>query len=498
MARVIVLYDSHDKAYAESFSRAAQLREPSFTFDARDNVGAFALDTEALARYDALIALLSPDALNSPALLRVLAHYTGGPLIAAIIRPVVFPDSLNAAHIIQGEHLTAAQLAAEVLSALTQPAPQAEEEEEEQEEIEEESTGGTAVSEWDMEEERSRGWLPPGDVADVPPPPAPAPVPEPPMAQPPKPAPPPPAPGAPPPPDVVGAQTSVPPSVAGGTPASAETLQFSAYHPNEAPVEAWQTLLVYAHLAEHLSQVQADAGTFTELGSSPTMAQGQSLRKIAPNVEITIEPHVEGVTFSPAQDSFIWRGEWHRSLFRYSGAKMLAGTVQKGWIDIYADRISPICTIEVSFSFHSGIPAASVSVPGGMAVTSNAFDTVFISYSHRDREAMQQAVETYQKMSITIYNDDRLAAGDNYERELARMIQAANVFHLLWSDASARSAEVRKEWQLALTSQKSERFIRPWYWQRPLIAPPQEFQERRISFRYEHLRRKLLHPSTWF
>lgn len=262
-------------------------------------------------------------------------------------------------------------------------------------------------------------------------------------------------------------------------------------------METWQTLLVYSHLAEQLSQVQRDAGTFTELGSAPTVTQGQALRKIPRNIEITVEPRMEGVTFSPAQDSFIWRGEWHRSLFRYSGAGALAGTAQRGWIDIYADRISPIGTIEVVFSFHQGVPTASLSVPHGMAVTSSIFDTVFLSYSHRDREPMRQARETYQKLGITTYHDDQLAAGDNYERRLAELIRAAHVFHLLWSDASARSNEVRKEWMLALESQKGEKFIRPWYWQQPLAPPPPELQARRISFRYEHLRRRLLNPSTW-
>lgn len=350
-----------------------------------------------------------------------------------------------------------------------------------------------------LEDERA---LPP-DAAPVPYPEQPSAQPPsaPPPSAPPPSAPPPPAPGAAPQPsphlDQVGGAASDRQRGADTRHRPVETLQFSAYHPNEAPVEAWQTLLVYAHLPAHLRQVQADAGTFTELGSAPTVAQGQALRKIPRNVEITIEPHVEGVTFSPAQDSFIWRGEWHRSLFRYSGAKELAGTTRKGWIDIYAERVSPICTIEVVFSFHSGVPSTSLSVLRGVAVTSNTFDTVFISYSHRDREPMQQALETYRKMNIAVYNDNQLEAGDNYEQRLSGMIRSANVFHLLWSDASAQSAEVRKEWALALECQKGEKFIRPWYWQQPIVPPPPELRARKISFRYEHLRRKLLRPSTW-
>lgn len=471
MARVLVLYASQDKQYADAFIRAARMREPTNEFDGRDNVGAFTLEADALAQYDALFGLLSPDALNSPAILRVLRAHSDGEketLRLAILRPVTLPDFLDAADAINAEYLTPEQLAQALLAF-----PGAEKLPREQEESSQTTRSGLPYPDG----QPSVPSAPPPPAAEQPPS---VPYPEQPAAQPA----PQPAPGAPPPHDARRRQRR-------------ETLQFSAYHPSESPVETWQTLLVYSHLAEQLSQIQADAGTFTELGSAPTVAQGQSQRKIPRNVEITVEPHMEGVIFSPAQESFLWRGEWHRSLFRYSGASALAGTQRRGWIDIYADRISPICTIEVTFSFHAGVLTASLSAPHGMNVTSNVFDTVFISYSHRDREPMRQARETYEKLGITAYHDDQLAAGENYERRLAEMIRAANVFHLLWSDASARSDEVRKEWLLALESQKGEQFIRPWYWQQPLVPPPEELQARKISFRYEHLRRKLLSPSTW-
>jgi hypothetical protein len=78
------------------------------------------------------------------------------------------------------------------------------------------------------------------------------------------------------------------------------------------------------------------------------------------------------------------------------------------------------------------------------------------------------------------------------------MIEAANVFHLLWSPHSARSLECRKEWLAALRREPSERFIKPWYWKQPLDPPPSELVEQRISFKYEPLRRSLWRPATWF
>jgi hypothetical protein len=122
----------------------------------------------------------------------------------------------------------------------------------------------------------------------------------------------------------------------------ASTLQFSAYHPNTVMVGVWQTLIVYTYLAEALAQIQADAATFTELGSAPTVARGQASRQVEKGVELIIEPHMEGVTFSPERETFVWRGGWRRTLFRFSGAADLAGREQRGWVDIYAGPMVPV------------------------------------------------------------------------------------------------------------------------------------------------------------
>jgi hypothetical protein len=279
---------------------------------------------------------------------------------------------------------------------------------------------------------------------------------------------------------------------------SARTLRFSAFHPNEFATGEWGTLLVYAYVNEAVAQIQADAATFAELGSSPVEAQTQSTRRVRQGVELTIEPHVDGVAFSPASDTFIWREDWHRSLFRLMADANLAGATQKGWIDIYAGRMSPIASIDVTFSFHHAIAKASLSASGGMMVTANTFDTVFVSYSHRDEEAMRQARRVYDQLGITVLVDELLQAGDNFDERLLEMIAAANVFHLLWSRHSAASDDVRNEWTTALASGKGDRFIRPWYWKKPLVRPPSEMAVRRISFKYERLKRRMLKPSTWF
>ena len=258
-------------------------------------------------------------------------------------------------------------------------------------------------------------------------------------------------------------------------------------------------MLVYTYLSDALAQIQADAATFTELGSAPTVAKGQASRQVEQGVELTVEPHLEGVTFSPERESFIWRGDWHRSLFRFSGAAALAGGTREGWIDVYAAPMVPVARIDLAIPFHDGqSQQLAAQHPRGMVVTSNLYDAVFISYSHRDGEAFRQACDEYKRFGVTVYTDQNLPAGAQYESDLARMIAESNIFHLLWSSHSAGSLECRKEWQAALQREASERFIKPWFWKQPIVKVPDEFVQHRISFKFEPLRRSLWRPSTWF
>jgi hypothetical protein len=159
----------------------------------------------------------------------------------------------------------------------------------------------------------------------------------------------------------------------------------------------------------------------------------------------------------------------------------------------------PIARIDLTFPFHDQhARELSAQPPRGIIVSSNLYDTVFISYSHRDGEAFRQACDEYERFGVTVYTDEQLEAGAQYEEELGQRIAKANIFHLLWSPHSAASVECRKEWLAALQREASERFIKPWFWRKPLSAPPAEFVQHRISFKYEPLRRSLLRPSTWF
>jgi len=526
MPTLFLSYIPEDRAFADAL--VTQLRLDGATVVDLAMTQAQQLDAAlAFTATDRIILLLSPTSLGQPEITRYLNTDTAQLVIPVILRSVPLTGALSSLTLIFAQYRTPEEVAHSIQLALDAPRQQ-----EQRDEMAEAGSADASGSMSDAElpsdgvfgtylEEAAPEPLPPPPPRAVSPPPTPAPQAAPSeywatgdnrrvISPPPAPA----SQGAPAPQDLSRKPGSADDKAKVGqtrggnapeprrrkstsTDGANDTLQFSAYHPNSLAVDEWYTLLCYTHIAAALAQVQADVTTFTELGSAPSVATSTASRVVAQGVELTIEPHMDGVTFSPTSASFIWRGEWQRSLFRFNGNAQLAGRSQQGWLDVYADQNIPIARIDLSFPFRAPGLRPHIALPQGLVVTGNIHDNVFISYSHADRVPFEQACEMYKQFGITVMTDQQLEAGDDYEQTLAAMIDGANVFHLLWSPHSARSTECRKEWTRALQREPSERFIKPWFWKQPLITPPPEISAHHISFRYQHLKRKLLNPATW-
>ena len=67
-----------------------------------------------------------------------------------------------------------------------------------------------------------------------------------------------------------------------------------------------------------------------------------------------------------------------------------------------------------------------------------------------------------------------LHSGQDYDPQLLRLIDDADVFQLFWSKYAAKSSAVTHEWRYALSHSKGAGFIRPLYWDEPVYPiPPQ-------------------------
>jgi hypothetical protein len=82
-------------------------------------------------------------------------------------------------------------------------------------------------------------------------------------------------------------------------------------------------------------------------------------------------------------------------------------------------------------------------------------DSIFVSYSHQDIGLVQPVVRLLRATEDLVFQDlDSIQPGKRWRREIAEALDAAQLFILFWCYHSSRSVEVRKEYELALTTGK--------------------------------------------
>jgi hypothetical protein len=91
----------------------------------------------------------------------------------------------------------------------------------------------------------------------------------------------------------------------------------------------------------------------------------------------------------------------------------------------------------------------------------------------------------YKALGFDFLRDrDTLRPGEDWNATLRQMIDRADIFQLFWSEHSARSAYCKQEWEYALQQSKSKSgaFIRPVYWEQPLVPPPPELANLHFAY----------------
>jgi uncharacterized protein YjbI with pentapeptide repeats len=271
------------------------------------------------------------------------------------------------------------------------------------------------------------------------------------------------------------------PTYLGAEPLRPGEVQFTAFHPALATVNTWQTLLVYVSLASALSAVQADAARFRdELGPLPQTVHALAQSFLAAGTILTIVPQCQGITFNPPFVSFRWLEEWYRVIFRFQTNRELAKPFSSGEIYIYAGPLLiGILKLSLLFVQQGQLPATVRSVQE----TAGIYQRMFVSYSHDDRVVVQRCRNMYRALGLTILMDqDTLRSGQVWSHALEQMIETADVFQLFWSKRAAASRYVRQEWEYALGRNKGEGFIRPVYWETPLVPPPPELAKLHFAY----------------
>jgi len=161
-----------------------------------------------------------------------------------------------------------------------------------------------------------------------------------------------------------------------------DEVAFTAYHPKEGQVDAWHTLLVYAHVTSALKTVRQDAQKFEHELKPPKETISKTSAQIAQGTEITIVPACEGITFNPELIAFRWAEDFHRAHFRFKADPSMADEAANGQVSIYVGPLI-ISTLKFAMLFNETGATASDQEEQARMYPRNR---IFISYSHKDTD----------------------------------------------------------------------------------------------------------------
>ena len=257
-----------------------------------------------------------------------------------------------------------------------------------------------------------------------------------------------------------------------------ENVQFTVYRPRTVRPMVWYDLLAFAHLAERRPDAPADEpDPLTKVRRQARQMLGERLAEfddtrsdarqgIPSGGTLTFLPQVPGVRFNPERRLFRWEEDVHREDFRLRAGAELSRRTARGRLSVY---LGAIVVAELDLAFRVD-PDATESVAPLQEPPEHArtYRRIFASYSHRDAEIVRQF-----EVLATSLGDDylrdviRLRSGEDWDAELHKLIDQADVFQLFWSSNSMRSEQVRREWEYALSLHRPQ-FVRPTYWEDPL------------------------------
>lgn len=256
-------------------------------------------------------------------------------------------------------------------------------------------------------------------------------------------------------------------------------VEFSAYFPREIQPNTWQPLRAYVYKPQAQPAVAADAAA--ELGallSGYREVARPAQTRIAEGALITATPELPGFQFNPPTAQIAFYDDWQRFDFRLRATTAPLDQAANGRITF---SVEGIIIADVPLAVYVG---ASATQPVPVSAARPIYQSIFCSYSHKDTQIVERIEKAYKVLGFTSLRDVlTLKSGQNWDAELLRLIDQADIFQLFWSTAASQSNAVRKEWLYALQRRALRPdFVRPVFWEQPMPPPPPELSPIHFAF----------------
>ena len=255
-----------------------------------------------------------------------------------------------------------------------------------------------------------------------------------------------------------------------------DDVQFTVYRPRAARPERTERLVAFAHKSEEYEEdgrlvdpasevARLAEEVLGDLSGQVTTTQDADA-PIARGDVLRFVPVVPGVRFNPVALEFQWLRGVHREVFEFVAGRELDGQTVTGRLSVYVG-LRLVADVSLRIRVDSTASGADQERSRG-----RVYGKVFPSYSHQDAVVVAQIAAAAQTLGHEYLRDvDQLRAGQDWQRELERYIEQADVFQLFWSPASMMSPHVQHEWDYALSLNRPD-FVRPVYWQEPRPSAP--------------------------
>ncbi len=182
-----------------------------------------------------------------------------------------------------------------------------------------------------------------------------------------------------------------------------------------------------------------------------------------PGIPMTVRLRLFDLEVPDAEEVIHWNGQIRKTVFLVKVPDDARHGKKVGIATVTVDGLRVAMV-------HVGIEVGAVSSTASKLVGHAAQPRrAFACYSSLDRDEVLARIQGMQKVvpELDVFLDvHSLRSGQDWEKEVVRAIESSDVFYLFWSANARKSAEVDKEWRMALKF-KGREFINPI----PLVSP---------------------------